>query len=148
MNTLIMFVMLAQGIPAPAKPDFSGQWVINAAESDFGIIPPPQCRGLTLTHREPEFVVEETRPEGARCGVLVRYTTDGAPVTYTTNDTLMRARLTWAGTQLVINRTSDDGVSMRIEVSVSPDGKKLTRAYHVESPQGAADWTYVYDRAR
>ena len=147
MNVLVLLVLLVQGA-VPAKPDFSGQWVINAAESDFGLIPPPQCRALTLTHREPEFVVEETRPDGTRCGVLVRYTTDGAPVTYTTNDTPMRARLTWVGGQLVIIRTSDDGVTMRIEASVSPDGRKLTRAYHVESPQGATDWTYVYDRIR
>ena len=57
-----------------------------------------------------------------------------------------RARLTWAGTQLVIARTSDDGVAMRIEATVSTDSKKLTRAFHVESPQGAADWRSLYDR--
>ena len=57
-------------------------------------------------------------------------------------------RLTWAGSQLVIVRASDDGVAMRIEASVSPDGRKLTRAFHVDSSQGAADWTYVYDRVR
>ena len=147
MDVLLVLLMLVQG-SLTAKPDFSGQWIINAAESDFGIIPPPQCRGLTLTHREPELVVEETRPDGTRCGVLVRYTTDGALVTYIADGIARRARLTWAGVQLVIARTSDDGVAMRIEATVSADGKKLTRAFHVESPQGAADWTYVYDRVR
>jgi hypothetical protein len=147
MSVLLVFLMLVQGAVS-AKPDFSGQWVINAAESDFGIIPPPQCRGLTLTHREPELVLEETRPDGITCGVRVRYTTDGALVTYTADGTARRARLTWAGSQLVIVRMSDDDVEMRIEASVSPDGKKLTRAFHVESPQGATDWTYVYDRVR
>jgi hypothetical protein len=147
MNVLIILLSLVQG-PVVAKPDFSGHWVINAAESDFGLIPPPQCRGLTLTHREPEFVVEETRPDGTRCGVRVRYTTDGALVTYTADGTQRRARLTWAGTHLVIVRTSDDGVTMRIEATVSPEGRKLTRAFHVDSPQGSTDWTYVYDRVR
>jgi hypothetical protein len=138
----------APSAQAPSKPDFSGQWVINAAESDFGLIPPPQCRGLTLTQREPEVVVEETRPDGARCGVLVRYTTDGVPVTYTADGAERRARMTWADSHLVIDRTSNDGVTMRIEAALSADGKRLVRTFHAESPQGAADWTYVYDRAR
>jgi hypothetical protein len=37
---------------------------------------------------------------------------------------------------------------MRIEATLSPDGRRITRAFHVESPQGATDWTYVYDRAK
>jgi hypothetical protein len=148
MHALMMVLMFVQGPAALPKPDFSGQWVLNAAESDFGIIPPPQCRALTLTHREPEVVSEETQPDGTGCGVRVRYTTDGAPVTYTTNDTPMGARMTWAGAGLIIVRMSDDGVTMRIEATVSPDGKKLTRAFQVESPQGSAEWTYVYDRVR
>ena len=148
MKALIYVLMLLPAAQASSKPDFSGQWAINAAESDFGVIPPPQCRRLTLGHREPEFVVEEARQDGTSCAAPVRYTTDGVPVTYTAEGATRRARLTWSGDHLVIDRTSDDGVTMRIEAAVSADGKKLTRAFHVESLQGAADWTYVYDRVR
>lgn len=142
-------LVVAQAAAGAAKPDFSGQWVINAAESDFGLIPPPQCRGLKVSHREPELVAEETRPGGEPCGLSLRYTTDGTPITYTTNNARQRAQLTWSGNTLVIERSSsDDGVMMRIEASLSADRKKLTREFSVESPQGATSWTYVYDRAR
>jgi hypothetical protein len=77
--------------------------------------------------------------------VTIRYTTDGVPVSYTTNGTRMTARLTWRGAALVIQRTSPDGVAMQIDTTVSADGRQLTRAFQVESPQGATEWTYVYD---
>jgi hypothetical protein len=131
-----------------AKPDFSGQWVLNALESDFGLIPPPQCRGLKLAHREPEVIVEETGPGGEPCGQATRYTTDGTLVTYMANNVRRRARLTWSGNALVIDRTDDEGVKMRIETTLSGDSRKITRAFDVESPQGATSWSYVYDRMK
>ena len=149
MTLIAMLLVAAQAVASVgSKPDFSGQWVLNASESDFGLIPPPKCRGLKLSHREPELLIEETAPAGEPCGLPIRYTTDGTPVTYTADNALRRARLTWSGNALVIDRTSDDGVVMRIEATLSADGRRLTRAFHVESPQGATDWTYVYDRGK
>ena len=149
MTLIALLLVASQAAPsAGSKPDFSAQWVVNASESDFGLIPPPQCRGLKLTHREPELVSEETGPGGEPCGLTIRYSTDGTPVTYTANNARQRAQLTWSGNALVIARTSDDGVVMRIEATLSADGRKLTRAFSVESPQGATSWTYVYDRAK
>jgi hypothetical protein len=148
--TLIAILLVAAqaAAGAGAKPDFSGQWVLNASESDFGLIPQPKCRGLKLAHREPEVLVEETGPGGEPCGQATRYTTDGTLVTYTANNVRRRARLTWSDNALVIDRTDDDGVMMRIETRLSADGRKITRAFDVESPQGATTWTYVYDRMK
>jgi hypothetical protein len=56
--------------------------------------------------------------------------------------------MTWSGSTLVIERSGDDGVLMRIEAMLSADGKKLTREFSVEAPQGSTSWTYVYDRAK
>ena len=149
MTLIALLIVVAQAAPGVgSKPDFSGQWVLNASESDFGLIPQPQCRGLKLLHREPELLLEETAAGGEPCGLTIRYTTDGTPVTYTANNARQRARLTWSGNALVIARTSDDDVVMQIETTLSADAKKMTRAFYVESPQGATSWTYVYDRAR
>lgn len=127
MTPLLALLLVATLVAGGAsKPDCSGQWVVNAAESDFGLIPPPQCRGLKLTHREPELVSEETRPGGEPCGLTLRYTTDGTPITYTANDARQRARMTWSGGTLVIERSSDDGVLMLIDATLSADGRKLT----------------------
>jgi hypothetical protein len=149
MTLIAMLLVAAQAAASVgSKPDFSGQWVLNASESDFGLIPQPPCRGLKLAHREPELLVEETGPGGEPCGQTIRYTTDGTLVTYVANSVRRQARLTWRGNVLVINRTDDDGVTMRIEATLSADGRKITRAYSLESPQGATNWSYVYDRAR
>jgi hypothetical protein len=147
MLMLALFLLAAQ-TPASSKPDFSGQWVLNAAESDFGPIPQPQCRGLKLSHNEPELIVEETQPGGEPCGLSIRYTTDGTPVTYRANNATQRARLTWSGNAFVIERSSDNGVMLRSEGTLSADGRKMTRAFSAESPQGATSWSYVYDRAK
>lgn len=144
----LLLVAVQAAASAGSKPDFSGQWVLNSSESDFGLIPQPQCRGLKLSHREPELLSEETGPRGEPCGLSIRYTTDGLPVTYTAENVRRQARLTWNGTALVIDRTSDDGVQMRIESMLSTDGKKLTREFSVDSPQGSTTWTYVYNRAQ
>ena len=69
---------------AQQKPDFSGDWVLNAEKSVFGPIPPPQCVGLTIAHREPEFVIEETGAKSAMCGLRLTYTIGGPTITYTT----------------------------------------------------------------
>ena len=144
----MLLVALQAAAGVGSKPDFSGQWVLNASESDFGPIPEPQCRGLKLSHREPELLFEETGPGGEPCGLPpIRYTTDGTLVTYTANNVRRRARLTWSGDALVLDRTDDDGVSLRIEATLSADGRKLTRAFYAESPHGVA-WSYAYDRAR
>src|SRR5688572_3278258 len=97
MTLIALLLVASQAAPsAGSKPDFSAQWVVNASESDFGLIPPPQCRGLKLTHREPELVAEETGPAGEPCGLTIRYSTDGTPVTYTANNARQRAQLTWS----------------------------------------------------
>jgi len=149
MTLIAMLLVAAQAVASVgSKPDFSGQWVLNASASDFGLIPPPQCRGLKLSHREPEVIVEETGPGGEPCGQAIRYTTDGTLVTYMANNVRRRAGLTWSGNALVIDRTDDEGVKMRIETTLSADGRTLTRAYSVESPQGATTWSYVYGRMK
>jgi hypothetical protein len=66
--TTLVWLLLALQAPAGPRPDFSGQWVVNAGASDFGLIPPPQCRGLKLAHREPELLLEETTPAGEAAG--------------------------------------------------------------------------------
>lgn len=138
-------------LPAPFqaqdKPNFSGEWLLNADKSQFGPIPPPECVGLRITHREPEFIVEETGLKGAPCGGFkVAYTTDGKQVTYMAAGVRRRAAAAWVDSSIVIQRVDDDGIRVRIQSSLSPDGKTLTRDLHGESDLGSADWTYVYDR--
>ena len=75
------------------------------------------------------------------------YTIDGPAITYTTPAGVRnRARAAWVDAAVVTQRVGDDGISVRVESSLSPDGKTLVRMLHGEAAQGSADWTYVYDR--
>jgi len=121
--------------------------VLNAEKSDFGPIPPPQCVGLKIAHKGPEFGIEETDARGATCGLKLNYTIDGLAITYTTAAGVRnRARAAWVDAAVVTQRVGDDGISVRVESSLSSDGKTLVRMLHGEAAQGSADWTYVYDR--
>ena len=133
---------------AQQKPDFSGAWLLNPDKSEFGPIPPPQCVGLTISHREPELVIEETGANGAMCGGLkLTYTIGGPAITYTTPAGVRnRARATWEESAFVTQRAGDDGISVRVSSTLSADGKTLVRELHGEAAQGSADWTWVYDR--
>ena len=132
---------------AQQRPDFSGDWVLNAEKSDFGPIPPPPCVGLTIAHREPEFVIEETGATGAMCGLKLTYTIGGPTITYTTAAGVRnRARATWEVAAVVTQRVGDDGISVRVASTLSADGRTLVRELHGEAAQGSADWTWVYDR--
>jgi hypothetical protein len=62
------------------------------------------------------------------------------------NDVRRRARLTWSDA-LVVDRTDADGVAMRIEATLSVDGRTLTRGFYAESPQGSANWRRLRARA-
>jgi len=121
--------------------------VLNAEKSDFGPIPPPRCVGLKIVHKGAEFAIEETDAQGATCEMMLNYVIDGPQITYTRAGVRNRARAAWIDAALVTHRVGDDGISVRVESSLSPDGKTLVRMLHGEAAQGLADWTYVYDRA-
>jgi len=79
---------------AQQKPDLSGDWVLNADNSDFGPIPPPRCVGLKIVHRGAEFAIEETDAQGATCEMKLNYVIDGPQITYTRAGVRNRARST------------------------------------------------------
>ena len=72
---LLLIVIAAIGFAAQAPvPDFSGVWKQSNELSS------PQRRGdvtLTITHRDPEFVVEATAAGPKPRHTVQRYTTDG-----------------------------------------------------------------------
>ena len=98
-------------------------------------------------HKGSEFANEETDAQGATCEMKLSYTIDGPQITYRRAGIRNRARAAWIDAALVTQRVGDDGISVRVESSLSPDGKTLVRMLPGEAAQGSADWTYVYDRA-
>src|SRR3954466_3020239 len=61
-----------------ALPNFSGTWNLDAAKSDFGMMPPPDSIVMVIDHQEPRPQVTATQkgPQGEASNSST-YTTDG-----------------------------------------------------------------------
>jgi hypothetical protein len=78
--------MLAGVVAAADKPNFSGDWKMNAAKSDFGPLPPPTSLTRKITHAEPSLsIVEEQQSAMGDQNTTRSYTTDGKETTFLVN---------------------------------------------------------------
>ena len=136
---------------AADKPNFSGDWKMNAAKSNFGAIPAPATYTRKVTHVEPSITIENTQT-GTALGDqhdTRTYTTDGKEVSYQANGADVKAAITWDGNALLINsKASIQGMDIIIKdtITLADDGKTMTDAVHVASPQGDIDLALVFDK--
>src|SRR5207253_1975118 len=59
LSMLSALVMLAGVAAAAEKPNFSGEWKMNAAKSNFSGLPAPSGIVRKVTHAEPSLVIVE-----------------------------------------------------------------------------------------
>jgi hypothetical protein len=133
------------------KPNFSGNWTLDATKSDFGPMPAPSAMTRKVEHSDPSLTyTQEVQggPQGDQT-ITMKYSTDGSE---TTNDLMgnpLKTTAKWDGSALVITGKADFGgneVTLTDKWTLSDDGKVLTDALHFESSQGAADVTYVMNK--
>jgi hypothetical protein len=149
----ILVVMMAVSMTgfAADKPNFSGEWTLDASKSEFGPMPPPSSMTRKVDHNDPNLTYTQSvvgSPQGDQTTTM-KYSTDGKE---TTNDMMGNALKTvakWDGNALVINGKVDFGgteITLSDKWTLSEDGKVLTDALHIDSPQGAFDITYVLNK--
>jgi hypothetical protein len=147
----LIIAALAGMALAADKPNFSGDWKMNAAKSNFGPIPAPATYTRKVTHMEPSITIENTQT-GTALGDqhdTRTYTTDGKEVSYQANGADVKAAITWDGNALLINsKASIQGMDIIIKdtIMLADDGKTMTDAVHVASPQGDIDLALVFDK--
>src|SRR5579884_2967851 len=71
-------ILLGGAVQAFAKPNFTGDWKLNADKSNFGPIPPPTAMTLNIDHSDPNLKIL-TKQSGAQGDMEyeAKYTTDG-----------------------------------------------------------------------
>ena len=153
--SIAVAVSLAQS-PAAKPPDLNGVWRLNAAESDFGEVPPPekQSEEITQAGEEIAIAVSIERPE-TKQNYTLRFQTgggetpmrsffpEGAPFR------ILSVRGEWKGAVLVLTeRVEFQGTAGTLEAryQLAVGGKKLRKTTHVAMPGGSLDTTTVYDR--
>jgi hypothetical protein len=132
------------------KPDFSGEWKMNAAKSTFGPIPAPTSLTRRIVHADPSLTVTEEQKGGSGDHVSVRrYTIDGGEVTFQEAGSTVVATAWWEGDALVIRSKADSGGTTFVFVEkmiLSDNGKTLTDALQVTTPQGDLSARYWFDK--
>jgi hypothetical protein len=147
LGTLLAFAILAVGQPA-TRPNFSGEWKINVAKSNFGALPPPSVMNRSITHSEPALtIVEEQQSTMGDQKTTRKYVTDGSEITFDVQGAVVASAASWKDSALILSsRVDAAGVTFTDRMTLSPDGKTLTSVVHITSAQGEADITVVFDK--
>ena len=143
--------VLAIGVAsAQAKPNFSGDWKLNAEKSSFGQMPAPTSLTQKITHDDPSLKVV-TAQTGAFGDFTsdFSFTTDGKDCPNQMNDFKMTSKVTWDGDSLVFDSKMDfqgNAMTGTEKWTLSPDGKVLNVTRHFSGPMGEGDATVVLDK--
>jgi hypothetical protein len=151
-KAFLIIAALAGMAPAADKPNFSGDWKLNASKSNFGPIPAPATYIRKVTHAEPSITIEDSQT-GSALGDqhdTRTYTTDGKEITYQANGADVKSGATWDGDALQINSKvsiQDMQLVVKDKITLGDDGKTMTDSVHIAVPQqGDIDLTLVFEK--
>ena len=135
---------------AQQKPDFSGTWILNGSQSDFGILGGPNRRTDVIIHKGLSLS-DSITADGVqgKQEFKFNYTTNGKEAVNKIGDREIKSTLKWAGSSLVINSKfiyNDADVVGEDNWTLSADGKTLTITRHFSSSLGEADQKFVLEK--
>lgn len=147
-TVLAAFAMTILAAQSQAATNFSGEWKLNLAKSDYGPIQQyaPEFMIRTIKHDEPAIQIS-THQKGAQGEVTtdLKYTTDGKPA----ENKGSKGTAKWDGDKLVVDSVRDfNGTELKNHDiwTLSADGKTMTVNSHLTVPQGEFDLVYVFDK--
>jgi hypothetical protein len=145
--SLVALTLLAPAQPA-AKPNFSGEWKMNVEKSNFGPLPPPTSITRSIAHAEPALTIEEHQLSAMGEQKQTRkYVTDGTAMTFESQGATVNSSASWSDNALVvISKVDVVGLTFNDTMTLSADGKTMTSAVKIASPQGEVDVTVVFDK--
>jgi hypothetical protein len=147
-SVLVVLTAFAGTAAAADKPNFSGEWKMNAAKSNFGGLPAPSAIVRKVTHAEPSLVIVEDQTSDLGTQSATRkYTTDGKETSFEANGAEVKGSAVWDGNAIVVNSTVDAiGIRFTDRMTMSEDGRTFTSVVRISSPQGELDITLVFER--
>jgi hypothetical protein len=134
-----------------AKPNFSGDWKLNLAKSDFGPTPAPERLTRKVDHAEPNLKYISTQ-SGRQADITteIKYTTDGKECVNETRVGPLKGTAQWEGDVLVIKyKTSSPQVGDidgEDRWTLSSDGKTTTVKSIFRGGFGEAERTLVLEK--
>lgn len=150
MSLLVSAIALTATLSAQIHPKFAGEWVMNAAKSDFGPLPKPASMTRTIT--ETGAVVKIVTVQNGANGVTTvetTFSTDGKPQKNTPQGNQMTTTGKWDGAAMVFNSSMDmQGTAVTIvdRYALSDAGKTLTVTRNFTTAEGSATATIIFAR--
>lgn len=143
-------LLVAPVLLAAGKPDFSGEWKMNAEKSNFGPLPAPASMVRQIEHAEPRLRVVTTQsgPKGEVRSEF-NYAVDGKEHVNRSAGGEVRSVLRWDGDVLEVNSNRQVGgatIKTLDRWTLSEDGRILTNKMLLTAPQGEAEITVVFDK--
>ena len=142
-------LLLLLAAAAHAAPNFSGDWTLNAAQSDFGPFPAPTKFVRHIEHTDPDlkYTTIQSGPAGEVTTEL-SYRIDGKERTQDVRGGQSTGSARWDGDVLEIH--SVRGGSVKIETTerwtLSEDGKTLTITAAIQMLSGSTPLRLVLER--
>lgn len=146
----ILFVVFCAAGACAAAPDFSGNWKLNAAKSDFGKFPAPQSSVRRVTQDSAKVLIVTTQVSAkGEATTRFTYTLDGKAATNQTPTGELKGSAQWIGDKLMIESSREvqkTTLTQKDIWTLSPDRKTLTVDSHVGLPNGEFDIKQVFER--
>ena len=147
---LVAASVIAGATPDSGKPDFTGNWTLNTAKSNFGKMPKPQAMTLKAERKGPVLHSTQTTDDGqGPKSVEGDWFLDGKqhPVDPAAQSNKQTQMSRWQGDTLIAERRSEDGgYQETIRMTLSKDGKTATERVAVKSPNGNNSSTLIWER--
>jgi len=147
-TALLAFAFAA--LPAIAKPNFSGDWKLNAPKSTFGQMPAPTSMSSKVVHEDPKL--KNSVKQSSEMGDFeyeANYTTDGKESTNQMMGNPMTSIAKWDGDVLQIDSKAKFGeneITIQDKLSLSADGKTMTLVRLFKSAMGEGEQKLVFDK--
>jgi len=151
MLTVFAAAFFLLGVRAQAAgPNFSGDWKMDFAKSNYGKFPAPLSLTRKIAHNDPKLALSTTQkgPQGEVTSHLA-YTTDGREAVNKDSGGESKGAAQWIGDKLMIESSREvQGATLKQKEiwTLSADGKTLTIDSHVSIPNGEFDVKQVFDK--
>jgi hypothetical protein len=143
-------LMLLSCAGPPVKPDFSGEWKLNAAKSHLGTLPSAHSMTQKVNHKDPQLQLAVTEAAGRfSFSSNFSYTTDGKECINMIRNMEIKSALKWDGETLVIQSKMIIEANPVVSIekwTLSEDGKMLTVNRQLSGPQREEETTLVLEK--
>jgi hypothetical protein len=151
-HVMIAMLVVGLGTVMAARPNYTGEWKLNAEKSDFGMAPPISNRTDKIVHNEPSLQIVRTQTIAAGSGTSTyNCTTDGKDCTISITGAAIKlsGAFKWVDDALTFDGkgTYNGGdLSIHEKWGLSPDGKIITIQRQLTVSEGEADQTLALEK--